>query len=401
MQLTNPLALLICLLGLSVGYVNAELAQNLEQQITNEKIRVQSYYGPYEANLKLPGKPAPSLGEPDEEWWQAPTKANRPYNLAVLFPHLKDPFWVTVNYGIATQAKKYGVGMQLWHAGGYRNLGKQVQQMQYILDHKDQYDGLIIGAVQFQKPKLEEMYERFAQAGIPIVSVINDSYTPSIKAKALVSWEKLGYQAGKFLVDHSQGKKVQVLVLPGPRGTGWAPDSFSGFEAALNTLDPKGNITVLPAIWGDTGDKTQRHLLRFILKRYENVDYLVSNAIAANAMITAGPDGKMAPIEEFKEQHPNIKIISTYITQQVYDAIAAGKVLASSTDQMKQQGMMSVDMMIKYLNGETPGSKEDRFPFRSGPIVPIIHQDNITQWPFLKLFGSREFQPVFKLEPQL
>lgn len=393
-------AILLGLLWLFSCYVYAEQKQKQGQEILTEKIRVQSYYGGYDASAKLPGKPAPSLNPYVDELWLAPTQANRPYNLAVLFPHLKDPFWVAVNYGVAMEAKKYGVGMRLWHAGGYRNLGKQVQQMQYLLDHKDQYDGLIIGAVQFRKPKLEAMFEKFYQAGIPIVSVVNDSYTPTIKAKALVSWEKLGYQAGKFLVEHSAGKKVKVLVFPGPKGTGWAPDSLEGFDAALKELDPNGHVTVLPPAWGDTGDKTQRHLLRFILKRHQNIDYLLGNALAANAIVSTGLNGEMAPIDEFKEQHPNIQVISTYITQQVYDAIDAGKILASATDQMKQQGMMSVDMMIKYLNGDKPGIQEDHFPFRSGPIVPIIHKGNIKDWPFLKLFGSREFKPVFRLEPQ-
>lgn len=386
----------LILLWLLAGQVHADNGQ----EIFSEQITVKSYYGLYDASLKQPGKPAPSLGEALQETWQPPLNANRPYNIAVLFPHLKDPFWVAVNYGVAMEAKKYGVGMQLWHAGGYRNLGKQVQQMQYILDHKDQYDGLIIGAVQFRKPKLEAMFEKFYQAGIPIVSVVNDSYTPTIKAKALVSWEKLGYQAGKFLVEHSEGKKVKVLVFPGSKGTGWAPDSLEGFEAALKTLDPNRHITVLQPVWGDTGDKTQRHLLRFILKRHENIDYLVGNALAANAIVSTGLSGEMAPIDEFKEQHPNIQVISTYITQQVYDSIDSGEVLASATDQMKQQGMMSVDMMIKYLNGDMPGNKEDHFPFRSGPTVPIIHKGNIQDWPFLKLFGGREFKPVFILEPQ-
>jgi len=401
MRLKTPFVLLSGLFWLLASYGHAEQNQPLGQEILTEKIRVHSYYGSYDARLKQPGEPAPSLGDFVEEQWQAPLKANRSYNIAVLFPHLKDPFWVAVNYGVAMEAKKYGVGMRLWHAGGYRNLGKQVLQMQYILDHRDLYDGLIIGAVQFSKPKLEDMFEKFHQAGIPIVSVVNDSYTPSIKAKALVSWEKLGFQAGKYLTEHANGKKAKVLIMPGPKGTGWAPDSLQGINDALETFDTHGAITTLPPIWGDTGDKAQRHLLRFILKRHENIDYLVGNALAANAMISKGPNGEVAPIDEFKERHPNIQVISTYITQQVYDAISHGQILASATDQMKQQGMMSVDMMIKYLNGEAPGTRGDDFPFRSGPIVPIIHAGNIKTWSFLKLFGTRDFKPVFTLEPRI
>jgi len=400
MVIKRILEALCVLLWLFSNQGQAQQIQQSGQEVLTEKIRVQSYYGSYDAVLKQPGKAAPSLGDPVEEQWQPPLKANRPYNIAVLFPHLKDPYWKIVTYGVTTEVKKYGAGMQLWLAGGYRNLGKQAAQMQYILDNKDQYDGLIIGPVKFRKPKLEVMFEKFDQAGIPIVSVVTDSYTPSIKGKALVSYHSVGFQTGKFLTEHSKGKKVKVLMMPGPKGTGWAPDTLKGFLQALKIYDPQGAVTLLPPAWGDTDDKAQRHMLRFILKREKNIDYLVGNALAANAMVTKGLNGTAEPLNEFGELHPNIQIISTYITVPVYDGIVSGKILATSTDQMKQQGMMAVDMMIKYLNGDRTGVKAENFPFRSGPVVPIIHSGNINEWSFLKLFGPRDFAPTFNVEPQ-
>ncbi|MBE0368088.1 TMAO reductase system periplasmic protein TorT [Pseudoalteromonas aurantia] len=358
---------------------------------------VKSYYGHYDTKNKVAGKPSPSLSKAIIEKWKSPVQANAPYNLAILFPHLKDPFWVAVNYGVFKQAEKFGVGAELFLAGGYRNLGRQVIQLENVLKHKDAYDGVIIGAVQFKKSKLEDIYKKLTAAGMPIVSVINDSFTPTINAKSLVSWEELGFQAGKYLIEHAKQKSVKVLVMPGPKGTGWAPDSLNGFNKALAQASDQHNAKVLPAIWGDTGDKTQRHLLNFILEKHNKIDYLVANAIAVNAMVTKGPNGEPAPIETFKNKHPEIKIISTYIIQDVFDHITAGRVLASSTDLMKQQGQIAIDMMIKLLNGDQVGSKESNFPFRAGPIVPIISQDNIQQWPYEYLFGEREFKAIHVL----
>ena len=36
-------------------------------------------------------------------------KAEKPWNLCVLFPHLQDSYWVSVNYGIIEEAKRLGV----------------------------------------------------------------------------------------------------------------------------------------------------------------------------------------------------------------------------------------------------------------------------------------------------
>lgn len=361
---------------------------------------VKSFYGNYKVDQKKPGIPSPSLDDPVLEKWKSPPKTKVKYRVAVIFPHLKDPFWLAVNYGVVYEARRLGVGIDLQHPGGYRNLGKQALQIEKVLTD-GKHDGLIIGAVQFKKDKLEKLYKRFHDKNIPIVSVVNDSYTPTINAKAIVSWRDLGYQAGKFLVEHSKDRYIKIAVFPGPKGTGWAPDSHDGFMQALHDFDALYRIDMLPPIWGDTGDKAQRHLVNFLLKQTTEIDYLVGNALAAAATVTNGKDGSVAPLKRYRERHPNLKIISTYIIQDVYDFIKQGLILASPTDLMKDQGVMAVDMMVRILQGENPGKFSERFPFRSGPIVPIITQENIKNWSYERLFGPRGFEAVWHLEPEV
>ena len=48
--------------------------------------------------------------EPEvEKGYEPLDKAEKAHNLCVLFPHLKDSFWVAVNYGIVEEAKRLGV----------------------------------------------------------------------------------------------------------------------------------------------------------------------------------------------------------------------------------------------------------------------------------------------------
>src|SRR6516165_5480594 len=46
-------------------------------------------------------------------------KAAKPYNLCVLFPHLKDSFWLGADYGVVEEARRQGVNVTLYEAGGY------------------------------------------------------------------------------------------------------------------------------------------------------------------------------------------------------------------------------------------------------------------------------------------
>ena len=38
-------------------------------------------------------------------------KAEKPWNLCVLFPHLKDSFWLGADYGVVEEARRAGVNM--------------------------------------------------------------------------------------------------------------------------------------------------------------------------------------------------------------------------------------------------------------------------------------------------
>jgi len=49
-------------------------------------------------------------------------------------------------------------------------------------------------------------------------------------------------------------------------------------------------------------------------------------------------------------------------------------------------------MMQKTLDGKKAGAD---FPFRAGPMIPVINQDNINTYQYDALFGEKDFKPVF------
>ena len=50
-----------------------------------------------------------SSGTPKTVDYTPPMKASKPWKICVLFPHMKDTFWVAVDYGIAQEAERLGV----------------------------------------------------------------------------------------------------------------------------------------------------------------------------------------------------------------------------------------------------------------------------------------------------
>src|SRR5262249_49131029 len=48
-------------------------------------------------------------------------KADKKWDICVSFPHMKDAYWMAVDYGVVAESQDLGVKMNLVEAGGYTN----------------------------------------------------------------------------------------------------------------------------------------------------------------------------------------------------------------------------------------------------------------------------------------
>ncbi len=348
-------------------------------------IPVKSYYGKYDVAKKSPGKACTSLKGPKLEEWNAPLKANFPYLIGVLVPHVKDSYWVAVNYGIIQEARRLGLGVKLLEAGGYDNQDRQIEQIRKL--SRAGVDGFILGSVSYNG--LDDIISTVSTTGVPVVEMINDVHAPQVSAKALVSFYDMGYYAGEFLAEHAERTghdSIRIAFFPGPKSSGWASDTLNGFRDALQYFP--GGIDIVSVKWGDTSPVRQSRLVRELVAEQSKFDYLVGNAVAAEVapaiLEQAGIKGKVG-------------IVSTYIVPALYDMIAKGEVLASPADLTIFQARMAVDIIVRILNGEKPGRD---LPFRAGPFIPTVTTDNIASYPYEGLFGPRDYKPVFELSPE-
>ncbi|MFT7454865.1 MAG: protein TorT, partial [Saprospiraceae bacterium] len=70
-------------------------------------------------------------------------EASQAWHLCVTYPHLKDPYWLSVNYGMVEEVKRLGVNMRVLEAGGYPQLATQVEQLSHCVDAAS--DAIIVG----------------------------------------------------------------------------------------------------------------------------------------------------------------------------------------------------------------------------------------------------------------
>jgi protein TorT len=317
------------------------------------------------------GEKQPAMYEPI-----ATESITKKWNICVSFPHLKDPYWLGADYGIAEEIRRDGATMQLFEAGGYTELDKQLSQMDDCVAQGAQ--AIILGAISADgvNAKVEEIVGK----GIPVIDFVNGVNTPKVSAHALVSFYDMGYTAGTYMKENlvSGDEPVQVAFFPGPQGAGWTDTAYQGFLDATKDT----NIEVVDTKWGDTGRDIQLNLVEDVLQANPDIDFIVGNAQAAVSAIQAVRE---AGLED------SVKIMAFHQNPPVYDGIASGGILAASNDHTVIQGRMAVDMAIRLLEGQTLEPSN-----RAGPVITVMTPDNLkTDFVWESTFAPQDYKPEF------
>lgn len=233
-----------------------------------------SWY-PYPAQAMEP--PFVSDAKPVDVEYTPLEKAEKPWNICVSFPHMKDAYWLGVDYGVVEQAKDLGVKMNLVEAGGYTELNKQISQIEDCVAGGAQ--AVVIGAISFDG--LNNLVGEIKKKNIPVIDVINGMSSPDLTAKSLVSFYTMGYETGAYLAKkHPAGSdEVKVGWFPGPAGAGWVEAANTGFLEAI-----KGSaVKALEPKYGDTGKEVQQKLVEDLLQAEPDVRYVAGTAVTAEA----------------------------------------------------------------------------------------------------------------------
>lgn len=352
----------------------------ISTKIGEQELIVNSYYGIYDISRERADRAQKGLGKPVKEKWSS-VKPKKEYHIGVLLPNSEDEYWLTANYGLVNYAKELDVKIKLYSVGGYIEFGNQKEQLQ-TLARDNKVDGIIFAAL--DNTKFDSDIANTVNSGKPIVELINDINAHTISCKALVPYYEMGYKAGEFVIKDAAGKDIKIVFFPGPEGSGWAPATYNGFKDAISNFKKENQkIDISEPYYGDTRPNVQLLRIVSVLQKNNNYNYVVG---CAPAVIQAEKF-----IAKNKEKFKNTKIVSTYISGEVYSLIDKGTVLAAPSDQTIVQCRIALDMIVRILNGEKPGID---FPYQSGPEIPVISKNNISEFKYEDLFGARDYVPV-------
>src|SRR5690554_7227979 len=90
--------------------------------------------------------------------------ASQPWNICVSFPHMKDAYWLGVDYGVVEEARRLGVNLNVVEAGGYTELNRQISHIEDCV--AGGADAVIIGAISLDG--LNNLVNELARQDVPV-----------------------------------------------------------------------------------------------------------------------------------------------------------------------------------------------------------------------------------------
>ncbi|MDE0161649.1 MAG: TMAO reductase system periplasmic protein TorT [Acidimicrobiaceae bacterium] len=302
-----------------------------------------------------------------------PVAATQAWNICVSFPHMKDAYWLAVDYGAVEESRRQGVSMTLVEAGGYTNLDTQISQIEDCV--QGGADAVVVGAISFDG--LNNLVDEIAAQGIPVIDVINGMSSENLTAKSLVSFGEMGANACSWLANHVGDEATSIAWFPGPAGAGWVEAGNAGCVGALEGT----SVTIVDTKFGDTGKEAQSILIEDALAANPDVDFIVGTAVTAEAATSILRDRGL---------DDEIGVVSYYFTPGIFEGLQSGRILAAPTDSPVIQARIAIDQAVRALEGLD-------FEEHVGPALFVVDVDTIDTFDSTSTLAPPGFDPVFSV----
>jgi len=342
--------------------------------ITVSPVQAEKPWYPVEVDVWNP--PFNDTRQREQKRYTPLESAQKKWRIQVFIPHLKDDYWLGVNYGLINEARRLGVSLSIFEAGGYDRLDIQRRQIENAIAENP--DGLIIGAISLDG--LNDLVKKASDKGIPVLDLINGISSPHIAARAAVSFWDMGYQTGSYLrrLQEKSGQPIKMAWFPGPDGAGWVKAGDAGLRKAI----AGAAIEILDSRHGDTGSAAQAKLVEASLSQYANdLDIVAGTAVTAEAAVK---------ILRRRGLADRIKILSYYYGPGVHRGIRRGDITAAPSDLTVLQARIALDVMVRILE------KRDYYK-HVAPRVKVVDRDNIRSWDSSTTLAPRGFRPIFSI----
>ena len=310
--------------------------------------------------------------------YNPPGPATRPWRICASIPHLKDDYWLAVNFGLVNEATRLGVALNLYEAGGYENLATQQSQIAECIT-KNTAQALIVGAI--SADGLNSVIADYSGKGIPVFDLINGVSSDKIAARVAADFYDMGLAAGKYLTTFQTGTSTAAKVawFPGPAGAAWVAAGDKGFRAALNG----SALSILDGGFGDTGIAAQTRLIEAVLDSHPDIDFIAGTAVSAEAAVQ---------VLQKRNLEQRIKVIAYYFGPGIYRGIKRGAILAAPSDSQAVLARIAIDQAVRAL-------EKQELIRHLGVTIKMVDLKSLPEFDLNSSIAPAGFRPIFSVAP--
>lgn len=377
-----PRQIILCTLLLSASEAPASAGTTLALAADKfDPIPVYSIYPP----VKRQGSADEALasGRVVNDHYAMTARASKPWRIAFLFPHIKDPYWVGCSYGVVSEAKRLGVAVDVFPADGYDDLIGQLRQMDEAIAAK--YDAIVISPLS-QTANNSSIAKAHAQ-GIPVFELANDSTSDGLTIKVTTSLKGMGIEATQWVIRDAQQrglKSINIALLPGPSDAGWVKGEVEGTREAAHKAAVKVNIVDIK--YGDSDLIEQSQLAAQLLTEHgKKLDYILGCTGCAPAAIL--------PIKE-AGLNGQIRVVAYDLTGEIANFIRKGEIFASADTKGVSQARVTINAAVNFLEGRTK-----KLPHTILIKLGLVDQNSYATYQFDTSIAPEGYTPILSYAP--
>jgi protein TorT len=346
-----------------------------------DPIPVQAIYPPLKPHSSA--DEALASGQVRNENFAMAARATKPWRIAFLFPHLKDPYWVGCNYGVISEAQRLGIAAHVFVADGYDDLVGQVRQMDEAIAAK--YDAIVLSPLSLTANNASITKAR--AAGIPVFELANDSTSDDLTTKITTSLKGMGFNATQWVIRDAQRrglKSINIAMLPGPEDAGWAKGEVEGTREAARTAPIKVNIVAVQ--YGDSDRIVQSQLAAQMLAQHgKKLDYLLGCTGCAPAAVLPAKETGL---------NGKLRIVAYDLTREIVSLVRTGKIAAAADTKGVSQARVAIGAAVNFLEGRT-----GKVPHTILIKLGLLDQSNFADYRFDTSTAPEGFVPILSYMP--
>lgn len=297
--------------------------------------------------------------------------AQQKLTVGYAIPELASSFWLSMTYGVESEAKEIGVDLIKLNAGGDANVNNQISQVQDLIEKK--VNAVIVGATNANgiKPVVESAVAK----GIPVVGLSSIPNVSGLASAISADHYEMGRLQAQCL-GKAMGGKGGVALISQQQGQSWADTRRRGFIETVQKEYP--SIQVIAESRKATTRNAAINLVEDWLQRFPEITGIY-NAVDDTAA------GAWIAVKSAKKEGV-VKLSASNLSATAQQMLKDGELVCTSAQQIVMQGREALRQAVLAAKGE-----KTRASIQTPPT--LVTKDNLGSVDLRALTAPADYRP--------